>query len=219
MVEIAKKARLQRSTAYLIASEMVDQGLVTEDHKAYKKLFIAAEPEFLLRKLETKYRKLGRSALALKEVIPELQAAHQATTTRPRVRAYEGKAGLHAVLKDILEQQQEILLWTNQQAERQFFDAQTHELFIKQRISKQIPLRALVVDNPEGRDLLTSNNTNFRQTRLLPNTMHFTCETYIYGDKVAVIDIGKVIFGVITENKQIAQMHRSIFEAVWNEKV
>lgn len=217
LMEVAKKARLQRSTAYLIASEMVDLDLVNEDHKAYKKLFIAAEPDTLLRKLEAKYRQIGRSTIALKEALPELRAAHQATTTRPRVRTFEGATGLRAVWKDILSQQQEVLLWTNQQTERQVFGEDTHEQFIKERLSKNIPIRVLGVRNSAGEALLRDDQASIRQTKLLPAHITFTSETYIYGNKVAVLDIGKNIFGVITENEQITNSQRTVFELTWEQ--
>jgi len=215
LMEIAKKARLQRSTAYIVAAEIVAMGLVGEDHKAYKKLFVAAEPDKLLQKLEAKQRVIGRNIIAFKDVLPELRAAHQTTTSRPRVRTFEGKAGLPAVWKDILSEQQEILLWSNQQTEGQVFGGGTHNQFIAERLSKQIPIRVLAVHNPEGRALITGDAASLRETRLLSPGFFFTGETYIYGDKVAVLDIGKNIFGVITQNKQIAESQRAIFESVW----
>lgn len=215
LMEVAKKARLQRSTAYLIADELVNMGLVAEDHKAYKKSFIAAEPDYLLQKLEAKHRQIGRSSLALKDALPDLRAQHKATTTRPRVRTYEGRQGLLAVWKDILSEQQEVLLWTNQASEANVFGQETHDLFIQERIAHNIPIRVLAVNNPEGQALPLDDATRLRTTKLLPPDTFFTSETYIYGDKVAVLDIGKDIFGVITENKQIAASQRALFELTW----
>lgn len=217
LMEIAKKARLQRSTAYLLASELVEKGLVVEDHKTYKKQFVAAEPGVLLHKLEARQRQLRRSAIAFKEVLPELRAAHQVTATRPRVRTFEGKAGLVAVWKDILAAQQEILLWTNQQAERRVF-GNTHAQFVSERVKKNIPIRVLAVANDDGRALFAGDGQLLRETRLLPEKVQFTCETYIYGNKIAVLDIGKDIFGVITENEQIASSQRAIFESMWMQE-
>ncbi len=218
LMDIANKARLQRSTAYVIAAEMVAMGLVQEDHKTYKKLFTAAEPDYLLQKLQAKHRSLGRSALALKEILPDLRAVHQTTTTRPRVRTFQGRAGLTAVWQDILAEQQEILLWTNQYTESLVFGADIHDLFIKERIGKGIHIRALAVNNEEGWLLRKGDATSLRQTKLLPPEVTFTSETYIYGDKIAVLDIGQTIFGVITQNKQIAATQRAIFELTWQQR-
>lgn len=217
LLEITKKARLQRSTAYVVASELVSMGLINEDHKTYKKLFMAADPDVILQKLEAKHRQIGRSSIAFKEVLPELRAAHQTTLVRPRVRTFEGKQGLVAVWKNILSERQEILLWTNQEVEARVFGEKTHDLFIKERLVKKIPIRALAVHNAQGETLRSGDVLSMRQTKLLPASTHFTSETYIYGNKVAILDIGADIFGVITENEQIAASQRAIFELAWSQ--
>lgn len=215
LLEVAKKARLQRSTAYLIASELMEMGLIAEDHQAYKKRFIAAEPDYILQKLEARHRQLGRNNITLKEKLPELRATHQSTLIRPRVRTFSGKAGLVSVWKDIISEQQEILLWTNQDIERQFFGEDIHDLFIKERVEKRIPTRVLATNSQRAKDLQLTDGQNLRQTKILPPQATFTSETYIYGNKVAILDIGKDIFGVITENKQIADSNRNMFEFTW----
>ncbi len=219
LAEITKKARLQRSTSYLIAAELIAKGLVDENHKAYKKLFTAAEPDILLQKLESRHRQIGRNTIALKAALPELRAAHQTTTTRPRVRAFEGREGLIAAWKDILSEQQEVLLWTDQQTERQVFGEGTHQQFIHERLAKKIPIRVLAVNNQAGKALLVDDVACMRQTKLLPQEVSFTGEMYIYGNKIAVLDIGKDIFGVITENERIAASQRAIFELTWRQGV
>lgn len=215
--EIVKQARLQRSTGYVIAAEMTAMGLVEEDHKSYKKRFVATEPDTLLRKLEAKHRGIGRTIIAFRELLPSLRAEHHATKTRPHVRTFEDKNGLVAVWRDILQEKQEILLWSNQGTERLIFDSIMHEQFINERIAKQIPIRVLAVNNDHARHLTAHDQQSLRQTRILPDEMQFTGETYIYGNKVAVLDFGKKIFGVITENEQIAGSQRSIFELTWNQ--
>lgn len=217
LTEIASKARLQRSTAYVIAAEMLAKGLVGENHKAYKKLFIATEPDVILRKLEAKYRQIGRSNLALKEVLPELRAAYQATTTRPRVRTFEGRGDLEKIWRDIFGAQQEVLLWTNQQSEQRVFGSALHDAFITERLERNIPIKVLAVRNTDGAALQLDDHVMLRETRLLPDSVQFTSETYIYGNSVAVVDIGTDIFGVITENEQIAASQRAIFKLAWEQ--
>lgn len=215
--DIAHRARMNRSTAYYLVAELMQMGLMQEDHRTYRKQFSVVSPDALLRKLDTQYRKLGRQKMALKDALPELQAAHQATTVRPRVRTYEGKSGLYDVWKDILRDKQEVLLWSNQATERKIFDTEAHEKFIRERIAKTIPVRVLAVDNAEGRDLPPCDVDTLRQTKVLPAKTTFTSETYIYGNKVAVLDVSHDIFGVITENKQVARSQRAMFELVWSQ--
>jgi sugar-specific transcriptional regulator TrmB len=213
--EISKRARLQRSTAYLLVADLAKEELMLENHQSYRKLYVAAEPTVILRKLEARHRQLGRINLAFKDALPDIMAAHQTTSTRPRVRTFEGQAGLLAIWKDILQERQEVLLWTNQASEQQIFDTKAHQQFIIERIAKQIPMRVLAVSNPRAQTLIATDQNTLRQTKILPLESSFTSETYVYGDKVAVLDVGSVVFGVITENAQIAASQRAIFELAW----
>jgi hypothetical protein len=196
---------------------MIDMGLIEEDHKSYKKSFIAAEPDALLRKLEAKYRYIGRTVAAYKETLPVLRAEHHATKTRPQVRTFEDRNGLMAVWRDILQEKQEVLLWSNQSTEQLIFDSEMHGQFIAERTAKRIPIRVLAVNNDRARQLISADDQSLRRTKLLPDSVQFTGETYIYGNKVAVLDFGRKIFAVVTENEQIAQSQRVIFEAMWQQ--
>jgi sugar-specific transcriptional regulator TrmB len=110
--ELAKTAKIERSTAYLIAQNLLEKGYLIEDFKNYKKTLITIEPKTLLRMILNKQRQIGRHEKQLQENLPELEALHQTSEIRPRVRTYEGNKGLLAIWKDILSQSQEVLLWT-----------------------------------------------------------------------------------------------------------
>lgn len=213
--DIAKIARIERSTAYLTAQTLLNRGLIVEDFKRYKKTIMTVEPKTLLRMLLAKHRQIGRHEQALQENLPELQALHQATAIRPKVRTYEGTKGLLAVWRDILADSQEVLLWTNQETENNVFSDKYHSLFIEERVRKKIPMRVLAVNNYKGKSLLKQDFKQMRETKLLPKDVNFSAETYIYGNKVATLDNNKNIIGVIIESEQIVQSHRAMFEMTW----
>ena len=74
ITQIAKAARLQRSTAYLIAKELLEKGLIEEDFKNYRKTITAASPKTVLRLLSAKQRSIKRQELVLSERLSELEA-------------------------------------------------------------------------------------------------------------------------------------------------
>lgn len=213
--DLAKAAKLQRSTAYVICQQLVDKKLFEQDHRNYKQKYTAVAPEKLIRMVEAKKRKLGRSSIHMQENLGELQSLYGSKDALPEVTTYQGKSGLVAVWNDILSTDGEILLWTNQTMERQLFETKQHGQFIRERMQRQIPIRVLAVDTPDGRELLLDDTKKNRQTKILDASAQFTAETYLYDNKVAIIDHTTDIVGVIIENKQIHEAQRAIFELAW----
>ncbi len=215
---IASRAKLSRSTAYIIAEQLIERKLIIQDYQPYKKHLSAISPRHVLRQLEAKHRRLGRSTISLKGNIAEIENFYSTDSTVPIVKTYRGLSAVMAVQNDIMRSNTEVLLWTNQSAERSFFTDEQRQTFISQRIKQKINIRVLAVANDEGRQLIASDDTSFRKTRLLPEEVHFTPETYIYNDQIAVIDYDNDIFGVIIKNRLIAESQRAIFEHAWNSQ-
>lgn len=213
--EIIKQAKIERSTAYLIAQTLIQKGYLIEDYKQYKKTLSTVDPQTLLRMLSTKQRQIGRHELLFKEHLAELQAHYQLSEVRPRVRTYEGNQGLLSVWRDILMTSEEVLLWTNQETEKNMFSEKYHNLFIAERVKKNIPMRAIAVNNEKGKRLVKDDFLALRQTKLLPKNVSFSAETYIYENKLAILDYNKEIIGIIIENKQIVESQKAVFEMTW----
>lgn len=213
--EIAKKAKLQRSTGYLIASQLVDKKLLAQDHRNYNQHYTAASPEALLRMVEAHKRRLGRTSLHMQEKLSDLKKLYSGNDSIPQVTTYQGKGGLVSIWNDILSTQDEILLWTNQTMERQLFETRQHGQFIRERIRKNIPIRVLAVDTADGRALIKDDSKHNRITKILDTSATFTAETYLYDNKVAIIDHTTDIVGIVIENKQIHAAQRAMFELTW----
>lgn len=213
---IAKKARLERSTTYLIAQELTEKGFLKQNLTRYRKNIVAIEPKTLLRMLAAKQRTIRRQEMELEEKLPELQAYYKTSKIQPSVKVFQGNSALHTIWEDVLTAEKEILLWTNQQTESKFFSKEFHEKFIQERVRKKIPIRVLAVNNVPGKKLLETDTASLRHSKLLPIHVSFSAETYLYDNKVAILDYKKDIIGIIIESEPIASTQIAIFEMVWN---
>jgi HTH-type transcriptional regulator, sugar sensing transcriptional regulator len=214
--EVAKAAKLERSTAYLICEELLEKGLLEQDYKEYGKKIFTTEPKKLIAMLASKQRVLRRQELELEESLPDLQAIYSVSEIRPKVKVFEGNSGLLSVWKDILSTKGEILVWTNQETDRLVFGPTKHINFIEERVKKAIKARVLAVNNQEGRSLQKLDSQNLRETKLLKPGVNFTAETYIYDNKIAILDYKKDIIGVVIESEPITSSQKAIFEMNWN---
>lgn len=213
--DIAAKARLQRSTAYLIAEQLTDKGLLTQDYRTYNKLYTAASPQTLVRLLEAKRRQVGRISTDMQENLSALDTMYGTRDSLPAVATYHGASGLGSIWKSILGASDEILLWTNQATEPRLFESVQHQQFIKERIQRKLPIRVLAVDNHEGRLLLPHDSEQLRQTRFLPPETTFSAETYLYDDKMAVLDYENGVFGLIITSRLVHEAQKAMFEMAW----
>ena len=214
--EVAKAARLQRSTAYLIAQELLQKGFLLEDLKAYRKKVFTVDPKKILTMIAARQRQLRRQELELEEQLPELQSLYQLSEFRPKVKVYEGNNGLLAIWRDILSAKSDILLWTNQETETAFFDENAHNQFVEERIKKRLPIRVLAVDNKRAKQLIPSDQRALRHVKFLPTGVTFSAETYLYDQKIAMLDYNQDIIGVTIESEPISKAQRAIFENSWN---
>ncbi len=217
--EIAKLAKIKRSSAYIIAESLLEKKFLQEDFSQYKKRVTASESSSLLRMLSAKQRTIGRQEIELKEHLAEVQVLYGASEIRPRIKVYDGVNGLVQIKEDILSSKTEIFLWTNQEAESSFFSKNHHDKFIEIRKKRGIKIKVLAVRNNEGEKLQAKDEEDLRETRLLPANMEFTSETYIYDNKIAILDFKKDIFGAIIESEQFSLAQKTIFNINWNALV
>lgn len=217
ITQAGKKARLERSTAYLIARDLLEKGLLVEDFRDYRKMISPVSPKKIITMLAARQRLMQRQEIALTDVLPQLQQHFEESNTQPVIRYFEGTKGLRAAWRDILQTKGEILLWTNQEKESQVFSKEFHDSFIAERIRKRIPIRALVVNNVPGKKLREQDEKSLRHSKLLPIQTSFSAETYIYDNKIATLDYKKDIFGIIIESEAISSTQRAIFEMTWHQ--
>ncbi len=161
----------------------------------------------LNKKLLTKY-------LSLAKALPDLESIYSTYKFKPKIRVYQGESGLRTVWQDILTAKKETLIITNQQAEQKVFTRRQHDNFIEDRISHKIFAKVLALQNPEGERLKAGDPIFYRQTKLF-NSDNFTAETYIYNDKIAILDYDQDIIGITIQSLAIHQTYQSLFNSLW----
>lgn len=85
--KMAKKAGLKRPTAYVIAEELVEKGIIVHVPGEEPKRYIARTPDAVFDEHEEKWRKA-------KKALPELRSFQKGTTEKPSILYFEGVQGL-----------------------------------------------------------------------------------------------------------------------------
>ncbi|MFA4845658.1 MAG: hypothetical protein WC654_03815 [Patescibacteria group bacterium] len=216
--QIARLCQMDRSSGYLACQQLVDLGLMDEDASSGKKIVLAKSPKTVLSRLRTAARSLRRHHDVIEESLPTLMAGYAAQGNKPVLEFYSGKLGLQQLTEDILESASggEILLFTNQQMEKNVFTEADHRDFIAGRLVRDISIRVLAADTPEAHALQGKDRQTRRETRIVKG-VPFTNETYIYGDKVAMLSFDQEILGFTVRSKDFVEFQRWVFEQLWEQ--
>ncbi|PIQ75805.1 hypothetical protein COU78_00340 [Candidatus Peregrinibacteria bacterium CG10_big_fil_rev_8_21_14_0_10_49_24] len=207
----AKRAKLNRITAYNTLEELVHKGHFTCVKKVRAKWYAPIAPEYLL--VEAR-----KHVEALDQALPELRSLQGAEHRRPRVRFFEGWDGVQRVYEDTLTAEDELLNFANSAVVRMQWPSYDEE-YVAKRVQRGIHLRGIAPNDKAGKQVHGKDKDALREIRLVSaKDFDFTNEINIYGNKVAMVSFGEGdadFFGVIIESKEVAETQRQIFEMAW----
>ena len=216
--KIALSCSMDRSSAYLAYDQLKTMGLMEEDLESKRKTVWTRPPKAVISRLRTEIRRMRGYTENIDAQMPELLAAYGEKDSKPILQLFSGKDGLHQIIDDVLENTDgELLLFTNQTEEKKVFTKKDHEEFIKTRINKHISARVLASNTPEAQQLKRTDKSCLRETRIIDEQDPFKSETYIYGDRVAMLSFDKEIIGFIVRSKDFADAQRWMFKEIWQK--
>lgn len=214
---LKQKSPFSRTMLYYILESLEGYELLEKKETGKKTVYNAAPPEKLEEFIRDQEKELQRQKSMLKEVIVDLGSMYRLAHNKPGVRFYEGIDGVHEVTFDSLKATSTIYTFADTIAMEKYMGEINRE-YVKQRILKKIPKKIIAVDVPFVREHYRNINPEFTEVKLMPgNSLPFKTGTQIYNNTVSYSTLtDKKMIGVIIEDENISQMHRSVFEYVWN---
>lgn len=218
---IAKQTGLPRSTTYGLLRDLAKIGLISEVKEETKIIFTPTPPERLIELVKQKQNELKLTADNLDVELPKLLDVFNSNQAHfPKVRFYQGEAGLKTVYYDSLTADEILYLCQgtdkNQQSRDQ--DPQYLKDYIEELLARKIKTRELLQDNPISREYQKDYNSQINQIVIIPKNPENKfdhVDKYIYQNKIAYVSHDNLI-GVIIEDETLAQNERLQFEALWD---
>ncbi len=211
--ELAQAAGLKRTTVYELLDELCQRQLLSESSDGNRRIYVAENPEQLLR-IESEREEM------LHKLLPQLNELYADHKTQPRVRYFEGLEGLRLVHEELLRQPNggeyfyigSILSFARTLGEDYWSD------FTRRRIRKRIWSNALRIRSQEiDRDYGSGKAENYRRVRYLkslPLTSELASLTLV-GDRVIVTSSGSDYFGMIIEGKELFNTLKLVWDCLW----
>ncbi len=212
--------KLKRGNAYYLLDNLKEKELVEQELKNGRTIFTAKNPEQLELLLAKQKTQLATAEEELRGQLPHLRSLFQSASHKPGVKFYEGIDGIKAIHREILAEKQEILAYVL--LKKEWDDELGNDFwkwYYQERVRQGVHVRAIALDNAEGKDYQSKDKTELRETRLVDkNKSPFEIEKNVIGNKVAFLSLkpGEQI-GVLIESPSVANTERSIFELAWQQ--
>jgi HTH-type transcriptional regulator, sugar sensing transcriptional regulator len=215
--KIAKRSRLKRPTAYVIAEELVEKGLIIQVTGEKNKLYIARSPETYFEDAEAKLHKA-------RKVLPELLALQRKTSEKPNILYFEGTQGIKQAYDYRLKEfhNKEIVGFFARSTE--VSPELNEEVFFpwnRYKVEHNIATRIFTVDEPGlqvyGEFLSSSKAKSLSSSRFLPEDLYSadtSLEIFGWGVRIVIMDSKQAL---IMESSKFARSMKEIFEILWSK--
>ena len=205
---IAKGAKISRTAAYEIIKALQAKGLASTFEKGKKTFFSAEDPDKLGDYFRNRVDRMKVQLGSLDRLLPELRVLKGGDAAR--VRFYTGKEGVRALFRDVgTVKAKEILEVTNADIAYNYLTEDLVQDLRKMEEFKHLHVKSLYqgsVHNPNPNAELREMNGEFGAVE---------GNIWIYGERIAFVNLLGEIEVVIIENKVFSQVLKAIFHAAW----
>ncbi|PIR74808.1 MAG: hypothetical protein COU35_00270 [Candidatus Magasanikbacteria bacterium CG10_big_fil_rev_8_21_14_0_10_47_10] len=216
---ILKHTDLSRASVYDALSVLLADSYVEYRKEGRNAYYTPVHPNKLFSLIEQKKRDVALLEGELTQTIDSLTGTYNLGMHKPGVRFFEGLDGIKEVLWDSLDAKDEILTMGDLETFIKHSKPVNDE-YMKIRRERNIKKRALSGDSPFNRDFLAKYDSGLTYTRLLSSDHPLFHSTIveIYNNKISYATFTQTsMIGVIIEDTNIANYHRSIFELLWQQ--
>lgn len=218
--QLAKKAGVKRPTAYVILEKLKEKGLVSLSEKKNKQIFVAENPDKLLKMTERQKEELQEKEEEIKKSLPGLKSLVKKNTGLPLFRYYEGKEGVWNILDDLTESGiSEAWIILPGKIFSVFGATRFTNNVVLKRRQKGIKIYAIMDKRPESLKLYDEwkekKDTYFREYKLMPEDIELNNVVYLYANKLALIFLKEEPSGLIIESEDLFKVFKFMFDSLW----
>lgn len=168
---------------------------------------------------ETREREARDRTLSLESALPSLVSQFNLAIGTPGVQFFEEEAGIEKTLEDSLASREIIYTYADIEAVMKYIpDINTRYVAKRERLG--IDKKALLLDNPFAREYMKTYHRLVTDVKLIPplrDVAPFHSVMEVYAGKISYITFEESrMIGVIIDNRAIFDMHKYLFEYLWN---
>lgn len=209
---LVKKTELHRATVYDVLKRLMEKGLATFIVKEKTKYFRISSPEHLFDLIEEQKQELERKEQIAKTTVRELQKIQRQVKINENASIFQGKKGVKTIFEDILKYK-EYYVFASESKFRDMF-GNYYYLFQRKKKQRKIKAKLLIDESLKGSDYIKSI---YADIRFLAKESKYPADTFIYGDKVALLIFTEYPTAFLIESKAVADSFKNYFELLWDK--
>lgn len=215
---LAKQLAISRPNVYKLIIGLEKHGLAEWGKKArFARTFMVSSPSAVVEKLREKQKKVQYLDHDLVAQIPQLLAQYHQGSIKTKVKIFEGGEQFVKLFFQILEEEKSETLFCGSAKDFIGFISWAEEMrWIKERLRKNIKIRALLFPSDEASALKAKDNLELREIRFLQDIASFETGFQLFANKV-VFWQPKAPIAILMEDEFIVKMMRNIFNGLWDK--
>jgi sugar-specific transcriptional regulator TrmB len=212
---IAKNAKLNRTTIYGLLKELSEKGLVSSVNKKESATrYQSIAPEMLPGYIERKRDELLSSKKDLESVVPQLLLMRSRGKILPKVQFFEGSSGVEQAYEDMLEHNKEKMIYalTGLEGAVTTLTPKFQDYFISKRVQMGIKAEYIIPDTELARAATLQDVQKMRTPKFIPPQYNFNTEICMYDNKVSILSYSQENpVALIIEDETISHAMKQIF--------
>ncbi len=210
ILKLARACNIKRTTIYGIVEDLKQKGLMIVEQKGLKQIYAPENPEKLESMLESRQLEFQKS-------LPEFLGLYKLKGEESVIKYYTGISKMQEIYKDTLKEirsHEDYLVIANQEKWYNL-DPEFADEYIKERADLNIQTRLLFQDSKIAREHKKFEKNFNQKAKILPKGSPLNVYTLLLPKKMIVLELTPPYMTVVIENKSIIELHREMFELIW----
>jgi len=210
VLAIARASDIRRTTVYLVIDSLKQKGLIATQVHGFKKRYVAESPEKLESMLESKRSRF-------RNILPDLYAFHNLKGGESAIKYYEGINGIKSVYDMILKDIRPHDYCLAVSDPKQFLDADPDyfNAYIEKRAKLKVEIRILLQDSSIAQRIKKYERNYNAHVKILPKKFSFKASFTVTPQHMVVQQFTEPVLAMVINNRSIIEMHKELFEIMW----
>jgi sugar-specific transcriptional regulator TrmB len=213
--EIAKAAKIKRTTVYNIIPELLDGGYIIKTKSGKKTLFYVDNvSDILSSQLDAQKAKTLRLA-------SELQTELRQIKFRPKVLYFEGGQGFKDFYKFVFQNtisDDRIYTYIGDKDFQKLFTDELEEELISIRKKRKIYNQVITFESQVSKEWVVKQKDDFRSIRFISNVIdkELSADIKIFSGHVGMMSYKEDFTGIIIKSDELYSMQKNWFLNLWD---